>query len=113
MTSEPQRDLDTTAPQRSATLVLWMLVAAALLVRIPLLGRPVWFDEACMSDQRLGTAAQLLASLYAEIHPPLYLCFMHLWNGVFGDSEVAMRTPPLLAGLACICLLYTSDAADE
>ncbi len=106
MSSGAVSDPDTAAAQRSRALLLWMLVAAALLVRIPLLGRPVWFDEACMSDQRLGTAAQLLASLYAEIHPPLYLCFMHAWNGVFGDSEVAMRTPPLLAGLACIPLTW-------
>jgi hypothetical protein len=86
--------------------LLWLLVASAALVRLPLLGRPVWFDEACMSDQRLGTASQLLASLYAEIHPPLYLCFMHCWNRVWGDSEVSMRAPALLAGLACVPLIW-------
>ena len=53
----------------------WLLAAmvlTALLLRLPLLGRSVWFDEACMSDQRIGTWPQLLATLYVDIHPPLF-----------------------------------------
>lgn len=81
-------------------------VVLALLLRIPLLTRSVWFDEACMSHQRIGTWPQLLATLYVDIHPPLYVSFMHFWNGIFGDGELSMRTPPLLAGLAAIPLVY-------
>ena len=89
--------------------VQWTLTAfvvLGLLLRWPLLDRSVWFDEVCMSDQRIGTLPQLLAVLFVDIHPPLYVTFMHFWNGVFGDGEVSMRIPPLLCGLASIPLVY-------
>lgn len=98
-----------TAVRGLPTHVAWTVTAfvvLGLLLRLPFLDRSVWFDEVCMSDQRIGTWPQLLATLYKDIHPPLYVTFMHFWNGVFGDSEVSMRTPPLLAGLASIALVY-------
>ena len=76
--------------------VLLAVTATAALLRMPLLGRPVWFDEACMSDQRIGTTAQWLATLYVDIHPPLFVSFMHFWNGWFGDEALTMRLPALL-----------------
>lgn len=97
------------ATQRGGTRVFWLLAAfvvVAAVLRLPLLDRPVWFDEACMSDQRIGTTAQLIATLYVDIHPPLFVTLMHLWNGWFGDGEVAMRMPALLSGLACIPLTW-------
>lgn len=87
---------------RTRAWVLFGLVAAAALLRLPLLGRSVWFDEACMSDQRIGTTAQWLATLYVDIHPPLFVSFMHFWNDWFGDGELAMRMPALISGLLCI-----------
>ena len=86
--------------------VLLAITAVAALLRMPLLGRPVWFDEACMSDQRIGTTAQWLATLYVDIHPPLFVSFMHFWNGWFGDGEVAMRTPALLSGVLSVPLTW-------
>jgi len=91
--------------------VRWTLAAFVLLglvLRSPLLDRSVWFDEVCMSGQRIGTWPQLLAVLYTDIHPPLFVLFMYCWNGVFGDSEVALRMPALLAGLLSIPLTYWS-----
>jgi len=93
---------------RNVRWTLGAFVLLGLLVRWPLLDRSVWFDEVCMSDQRIGTWAQLVAVLYKDIHPPLYVTFMHFWNGVFGDSELSMRMPPLLCGLASIPLVYWS-----
>jgi hypothetical protein len=86
----------------------WMLgcVVLALLLRLPMLDRSVWFDEACMSDQRIGTWPQLLATLYVDIHPPLFVAFMHAWNNLFGDSEWSMRLPALLTGLLTIPALH-------
>ncbi|HZN40662.1 MAG TPA: glycosyltransferase family 39 protein [Planctomycetota bacterium] len=104
---EPSTNTAAAAP--TSRNVAWFLTGAVvvgLLLRVPLLGRSLWFDEVCMSKQWIGTWEQLLAALYVDIHPPLFLCFMHCWNGVFGDGELSLRLPPLLAGLACIPLLY-------
>ncbi|MBX3461691.1 MAG: glycosyltransferase family 39 protein [Planctomycetes bacterium] len=102
----PQSPDPTLAARRDTRWLLLGLLALGLALRLPLMGRSVWFDEACMSDQRLGTWAQLLATLYVDIHPPLYVTFMHGWNALFGDSEWSMRTPPLLCGLASIPALF-------
>ena len=97
-----------TAPSASAKtpwLLLFALTAIAALLRAPLLDRPVWFDEACMSDQRIGTTAQWLATLYVDIHPPLFVSFMHFWNGWFGDGEVATAPFRVESGAAQVLRL--------
>jgi hypothetical protein len=81
-------------------------VLVALALRMPLLTRSVWFDEACMSSQRIGTWEQLLATLYVDIHPPLFVTGMHFWGRCFGDREVALRLPAVLTGLAAAPLLF-------
>lgn len=86
--------------------LLLAFVVAGLALRLPLLGDSIWFDEACMSNQRIGTWEQLVATIYVDIHPPLYIVFMHVWNGMFGDSEWSMRLPPLIAGLLSIPMTF-------
>jgi 4-amino-4-deoxy-L-arabinose transferase-like glycosyltransferase len=92
-------------PLPAGKLVL-ALVVLALLLRIPNLNQSVWFDEACMSHQRVGTFEQLIATLFVDIHPPLFLSFMHFWGRLFGDGEVVMRLPALAAGLGSIPLIF-------
>ncbi|MFT7669443.1 MAG: 4-amino-4-deoxy-L-arabinose transferase-like glycosyltransferase [Planctomycetota bacterium] len=82
------------------------LLLIALVLRLPNLNQSIWFDEACMSTQRIGSLAQLLTTIHIDIHPPLYLVFAHLWNSVFGDSELSLRIPSLLAGLASLPLAF-------
>lgn len=91
---------------RTPVVFLVVCLAIALLVRLPLLGRSLWFDEVCMSSQRIGTFEQLLATLYVDIHPPLFVLFMHGIGRLFGDSELALRLPALFAGLAAIPALW-------
>ncbi|MFT4709003.1 MAG: hypothetical protein ACI9D0_001433 [Bacteroidia bacterium] len=81
-----------------------MLLALGL--RLPSLGQSIWFDEACMSHQRVGSFEQLIATLYVDIHPPLFLGFMHFWGMLVGDGEIVMRLPALACGLASIPLIY-------
>ena len=90
---------------RPATLVT-IFVLGALALRLPRMAQSVWFDETYMSSQLVGSMALLLKTIYADIHPPLYTVFMFAWNKLFGDSEVSMRLPPLLFGLASIPLSY-------
>jgi hypothetical protein len=105
-TSDPATAVDRlTAVDRTGR---WLgpIVLLALFLRLPLLDRPVWFDEACMSSQRIGTTAQWLATLYVDIHPPGFVTFMHFLGRWFGDGEVVLRLPALLAGLLAIPALH-------
>ena len=102
----PTTPAESSQPPRPPWLLLFALTMTAALLRAPLLDRPVWFDEACMSDQRIGTTAQWLATLYVDIHPPLFVSWMHFWNGWFGDGAVTMRAPALLSGLLSVPLIW-------
>ncbi len=97
---------DAPRPGARTVALLLFLVVLALALRWPLLSRSVWFDEACMSTQRTGTFEQLLATLYVDIHPPLFVAFMHFWNASFGDSALSMRLPPMVCGLLSIPAVF-------
>jgi 4-amino-4-deoxy-L-arabinose transferase-like glycosyltransferase len=105
MGTEPLAPAAPAAFLRARTYLL-LCVVVAVALRWPLLGKSLWFDEACMSSQRIGTTEQLLATLYVDIHPPLFVAFMHFWARLFGDGELALRLPALLAGLLSIPALW-------
>ncbi len=87
-----------------AFLLLWAIVLVALgaFVRIPGLGRSLWLDElttawVCGTDQ--GT---LLERAWLNNLSPLYYTIVNASIGLFGYTEVGLRVPSLLAGLAVI-----------
>ena len=51
----------------------------------------LWLDEALSWNQARLPLPALLESIAADVHPPLYALLLHLFIGVLGDSEVAMR----------------------
>lgn len=106
MNTPPPIEIETNLLLRHSSLALAALVVVATFLRLPLLDRPIWFDEACMSDQRIGTTPQLLSTIYTDIHPPLFVLFMHYWNSLFGDGETAMRMPAMISGILCIPLTF-------
>ncbi|MCR9243649.1 MAG: glycosyltransferase family 39 protein [bacterium] len=103
---EPPASAQTTPSPTNHGIPLLVLVIVAAGVRVPLLFDSVWFDEACLSHQRIGTFAQLLATIYVDSHPPLWVTVMYLWTQLFGDAEWVLRLPSLLLGLLTIPLLY-------
>lgn len=94
------RESRTPIPYWAWGLVLFL----GLLLRLPGYTESVWIDELYTSRIYTGQPIVLLKSLYSDIHPPAYFLFIHLWNRLFGDGEIMLRLPALLAGLASICL---------
>ncbi|RME06502.1 MAG: hypothetical protein D6812_01515, partial [Deltaproteobacteria bacterium] len=94
--------------ERRIVLILFLL---ALLLRGIDLGRDeLWFDEAYTA-----LVAAKPATLFDEVEndagPPGYYLGMACWVRVFGDSEVALRFPSLLAGALTVPLLYRVGVA--
>src|SRR3989304_5716394 len=87
-------------------LTLGAVLLAAAALRLWGLGhKSLWFDEAYsvyIARQALEEIPRLLR-LY-DTHPPLYYVLLHLWMGVAGQSEVAVRVPSVGARLAAIGL---------
>jgi uncharacterized membrane protein len=50
----------------------------------------------------LHTGKNLLRGLVAEPHPPLFFLGQHLWLRLFGNSEIAMRSLPMLFSIGAI-----------
>jgi len=85
---------------------VWALVCIAL--RAPLLGGPLWRDEA---STVVAIAARdfhtFLATVFAnELTPPLYYVIERAWTGVAGLGEVALRLPSLVFVALGVVLLY-------
>lgn len=85
---------------------LVVLVLAALGLRIPWLAESLWADEIWSTHLKVGSLHDLIKTAGRDIHPPGYLLLSYLWIKLAGDSEVAVRIPPLVFGLACIPLVY-------
>ncbi len=82
-----------------------LLVAVAAAVRIPGVTANLWFDELWATHVILGSGADLARQSIYDIGQPLYHVLMFAWIRLFGDGEVAVRLPSLLAGLATIALM--------
>ena len=66
----------------------------------------MWLDEA----QTVNIASYPLRSIAGELRldgaPPLYYYLLHLWMGVFGDSDTAIRALSGLFGVLALPLLW-------
>lgn len=93
--------LGTVAAHRDAA-VLAALLLLALLLRLHGIGDSLWHDEVWSARTVLRDWAALWQAVASDHHPPLYPLFMFAWTTTFGDSEVALRLPALLAGLGAV-----------
>lgn len=89
-------------------LFITLFVAAAL--RFFRIGHEsVWLDEAFTIDTitRDYTTLGLIFELPAQdFHPPLYFFLLDIWVSVFGTSELALRVPSAVFGIASVAAIY-------
>jgi Dolichyl-phosphate-mannose-protein mannosyltransferase len=90
----------------------WLIVAgltiAGLVIRLVLM-RSIWVDEAISIHQAHMSLGDMLNNLRAtDRHPPFH--YLVLWATVrlFGDGELAVRAPSILATTALIPMLFVT-----
>lgn len=67
----------------------------------------LWLDEATTALVSQMSLRDIFAKfLPGDFHPPFYYLFMKFWVGIFGPSEVSLRTPSLIFALLTIFLVY-------
>ena len=85
---------------------LWLILAIALLIRLPGLDGPTWYDE----NYSLLTAGQNWTNLYlstaGDVHPPGYYVLLKLWMMLTGGTVVAARMLSALLSLASVGVFY-------
>ncbi|MFZ0160266.1 MAG: hypothetical protein WAL50_14665, partial [Kineosporiaceae bacterium] len=78
-----------------------LVIAAALAVRLCLLGRQsYWIDELFSVNQAAGPFGTMLSRGSTEVHPPLYAAMLWIWITIGGPGEAWTR----LLSTACAVL---------
>jgi uncharacterized membrane protein len=91
---------------RVALLVLTGVTLAGLALRLAV-PRGIWLDEAISIHQANLSFHDMFVNLqYADRHPPLHHVTLWLSVRAFGDGELAVRIPSLVAGTLVIPALY-------
>jgi mannosyltransferase len=71
-----------------------------------LAGQSLWSDEGnsvALARTGLGEIAGRTA---LDIHPPLYYWLLHGWMRLFGESEIAVRSISVVAGVLLVAVVY-------
>lgn len=77
----------------------------ALLVRVPALGRSLWFDEVYSLDMAARPVGDLLEAVRrGDTHPPGYYLLLRVWLGLV-PGDLGARVLSLLLGLAHVAAL--------
>jgi len=85
-----------------------LILLLGLILRLIALNQSLWLDEAIGA---IVVKNQTLFQIITEFikhdnHPPLYYLTLKLWSGLFGYSEVSLRSLSVLFGLGTIFLTY-------
>jgi Dolichyl-phosphate-mannose-protein mannosyltransferase len=92
--------------RKTALLILGGVVAAGLALRLAV-PRGIWLDEAISIHQANLSLHDMFENLqFGDRHPPLHHLVLWLTVRVFGDGELAVRLPSLIAGTLVIPALY-------
>ena len=82
------------------------LVALAVVLRAPNLGRAYWIDEGISVGIASHPLSRLPALLRRDGSPPLFYVLLHFWVRLFGSSQIATHVLPLMISLATIPAAY-------
>jgi mannosyltransferase len=88
-------------------IILITVVAVAAIFRLPRLTREsFWQDEVLTAKSASASFSEALSIVrQSENAPPLYFLLLNRWAAVFGSSDLALRLPSALAGIAAVVVL--------
>jgi len=66
----------------------------------------IWFDEAFGVYLIRHSFADVAKFTATDVHPPLYYWLLKLWQGAFGDSELALRSMSMLFIMIAMVFVY-------
>jgi mannosyltransferase len=87
-----------------------LILMMGLLFRLPgLSSRSLWIDELYAEWFASRSFTELWRDVpFYEMHPPVYYTALKLWTGLFGNSELGLRSLSLVASMATILAVAIS-----
>ena len=80
----------------------------ALILRLISLNQSLWLDEAITALAVKNNNLLDLVSKFSlgDLHPPLHYVLLWFWGHLFGYSEISLRLPSVILGVATVWLVY-------
>lgn len=88
--------------------MIFLILFVGLVLRLINLNQSLWLDEAinAVFVRSLNVKDLVFNYSLSDFHPPLYHILMRGWVLTFGSSEIALRMPSVILGVASIYVLY-------
>ena len=88
-------------------ILLVLVLALAVFLRFYLLdGQSFWNDEGNSARIAERSLQLITEGAAGDIHPPLYYYLLHVWRGLFGASEFALRSLSAMLGVLVVGLTF-------
>lgn len=88
--------------------MILVIIIASLLIRLVSLNQSLWLDEgiSVLFAKSLSYKSLMFNFSLSDFHPPLFYVLLKFWISIFGSSEISVRLPSLLFGLASIVIIF-------
>ena len=85
-----------------------IIIIVALILRVINLDQSLWLDEAINVNNATNLDYKTLVLNYSlgDFHPPLFHVVLKTWILLFGNSEIAVRSPSIIFAIFSILLVY-------
>src|SRR3990167_5469818 len=86
--------------------MITLILIAGLILRLFKLDQSLWLDEAINVTfvKNLNLKSLIFDYSVGDFHPPFYHILLRGWVLLFGSSEIAVRLPSVILGLATVCI---------
>ncbi len=87
--------------------MIYFILFVGLILRLISVNQSLWLDEATSAlVSRMPLTEIFSKFLPGDFHPPLYYLLLKYWAILFGTSEISLRIPSVIFGLATIYITY-------
>lgn len=85
--------------------MIWAILVLGTLLRLVNLNQSLWLDEAAQALMSQKSLYSIIFERSGDFHPPLSYIMYHFWE-MAGTSEIWLRLPSIIFGVATILVIY-------
>jgi len=88
--------------------MILIILVIALILRLITINQSLWLDEAINVNvaRALDVKSLILNYSLGDFHPPLFHILLRGWILLFGSSEISVRIPSVILGVATVYITY-------